>query len=113
MKSRVSLEEKLAWMRQRQGERAEKEAAGEPFLGRQISLEKAQRARHEPPDRLRVYRVPEVAEMLHVSQRTVRRWFDGRVKIMGNICSTPKKRRHRVFLITQQDLYDFMNERAS
>jgi hypothetical protein len=59
----------------------------------------------------KMYRSQQVAHMLGVSAQTVRRWFEGRqVPIVGTRQTTAKKRRYRVFLISEDDLQDWLNE---
>src|SRR6516162_4434587 len=97
------LEEKLAWMRERM-----RTKGAETSIGHR-SLSPARHRRHqrqvaEIPAHLRMYRVGEVAEMFGVSPQTVRRWFEGRAVVVGEIKTTKSRRRKRVLLISQRDL---------
>lgn len=116
------LEEKLAWMRERQ--RAKEEEAREKEVDElmtrlmQLNREKAAKAREqmrldgeppsdgERPPQGRMLRVDEVAARLSVSVSTARRWFADRAIIVH-----PGPRR-TTMLIPQQALDDWFAEHA-
>lgn len=100
----VSLDEKCEWMRKRQEQRAALEAASPPKKG--PSLATIQRTKREVPARFIMYRVAEVADMFGVSPDTIRHWFAGRAMAVA----LSARKRRRTFLISQQDLDDFINE---
>lgn len=103
----VSLEEKFEWMRQRQ---AEKAAAAPPPADPPVPQVKVKikRTKPEVPARFIMHSVAEVAEMFGVSNETIRQWFEGYCAVVGERVSSPSRRRRRVFLISQQDIEDFL-----
>jgi len=106
-----SLEEKLAWMR----ERMRRKSAAEPRpVRRAISSARYRseqsRAAETAPAHLRMYRVAEVAELLRLSPDSVRRLFEGRVAVWGETKTTKSRRRKRIFLISQRDIEEKLEE---
>lgn len=119
---RLPLEEKLAWMRERQRTKEEEarrqqeaelratlttaaelhaQLARSPVLRAPASGRAGQK--EIPPER-KMWRVDEVAKMLAVSVRTVRRWFNGRAVIV------PTGPHKTTVLISQKALDDWFRE---
>src|SRR5262245_21829322 len=107
MKSRAALEEKLAWMRARQAERAAREEVGASSK-RLPSLERIRKQRKAAPARFRMIPVGVLAENFAVSPQTIRRWFADRAKIV-----VTGKGHHRTFLISEQDVDDFLEAKRA
>jgi hypothetical protein len=106
------LEEKLDWMRERMKAKAAREAEG-AVVQRSVSparYRRGQLLKSEMPAHLRMFRVAEVAEMLGVSPAIVRREFEDRATIIGQSETTPSRRRHRILLISQRDLEEWLEE---
>ena len=101
---KTPLEEKLAWMRQRQ---KQKEVQTEEVV-RQREPRKQSEQRPEPPRLERpgrkMMRVSEVAEILGVSTKSVQRWFRDRAVLVR-----PGLRR-TIMLISEQVLDEWIAE---
>src|SRR5215813_7467889 len=94
------LEEKLAWMRERQLRKAEAQA--KPIAVAPSPLPPA-RAEETPAQR-KMMRVPEVAEELSVSESSVRRWCAKRAVVIK------EGRRHTTMPFSRRGLEDWKRE---
>ncbi len=58
------------------------------------------------------FRVADIASRMNLSERTVRRCFEGRrgVRVLGETEGTKRKRRYRVLLIPASVLEEWQNE---
>jgi DNA-binding transcriptional regulator YiaG len=90
------LEEKEAWMRERQAKRQEKEA-------QPVAVERQRPGSVQLPQMLRV---PQVARALGVSAPTVQNWFRRRAVIV-------RTRRKSIMLIPQRALDDWISEHTN
>lgn len=95
------LEEKLAWMRERQRQRQAAEVYEAPPR-RPLTPAKYER-RQKLGEIPRMLRVGEVAEQLGVSRHSVSRWLRDRGVFVG-------QGSRRIMLISQQDLEDWKRE---
>jgi hypothetical protein len=102
------LEDKLAWMRERQREKeAEARLKQEGELKVQAIAEQAARlpeGQVGTAARRRMLRVDEVAGILRMSDKTVRRWFRDRAVVVR------AGRRKTTMLISEQILDDFIRD---
>ena len=108
IRSQAELDERFAWMRARMAERS----AHPPTSTRPLSPARYRRRQEQAalPAHLRMLRVTEVAELLGVSPKTVRRWFEKRAVVVGQVRTTKSRQRRRTLLISQQDLEQWISE---
>jgi hypothetical protein len=106
------LEEKLAWMKERMQGKSAREAKGETVLRAPSPARhrRAQLVQAKIPAHLEMFTVAEVAQMLAVSPSTVRRYFAGKVVMVGRADTTPSRRRYRKFFISRRDLEQWLEE---
>ena len=64
--------------------------------------------RMEAPERFQMIRPKALAEKFGVSPQTIRRWFADRAVV---VTTGSRKRPHRTFLISQQAVDDWMEEK--
>src|SRR5262245_38249412 len=105
----VTLEEKCEWMRKRQALKAQTEEEPAEPPRRAPSLQAVRRSKREVPSRFIMYTVAEVAEMFGVHPRSIRRWFENSSTMVR--AGASGYRRH--FLISQQDIDDFLTRHRS
>lgn len=90
------LESKLAWMRAKQGKKAEREIEPGRFV---VPLP-------DPPLLPQMLRVKQVAELLGVSRQTVERWFGHRAVVVQG-------RSNKVMLIPRRFLDDWIRDHTN